>query len=66
MNEFCATLDRKIAKVVGYNVQKLAGKLGKAVIAATTHTDLFDDLGPTLHIHKRFGKEISIPDWSRH
>jgi len=60
MDEFCATLDRETAKIVAYNVQKLARKLGKAVIAATTHTDLFDDLGPSVHIHKRFGKEISV------
>jgi ABC-type ATPase with predicted acetyltransferase domain len=60
MDEFCATLDRDTAKIVAFNVQKLARKLGKAVIAATTHTDLFDDLAPTVHIHKRFGKEISI------
>jgi len=60
MDEFCATLDRDTAKIVAFNVQKLARKLGKAVIAATTHTDLFEDLAPSVHIHKRFGKEISI------
>jgi len=60
MDEFCATLDRETAKIVAYNVQKLARKLGKAVVAATTHTDLFDDLGPSVHVHKRFGKEISV------
>lgn len=41
-------------------MQKLARKLGKAVLAATTHTDLFDDLQPSVHIHKRFGKEITV------
>jgi ABC-type ATPase with predicted acetyltransferase domain len=60
MDEFCATLDRDTAKIVAFNVQKLARKLGKAVIAATTHTDLFEDLAPSVHIHKRFGKEISV------
>jgi ABC-type ATPase with predicted acetyltransferase domain len=60
MDEFCATLDRETAKIVAYNVQKLARKLGKAVVAATTHTDLFEDLAPSVHIHKRFGKEISV------
>jgi len=60
MDEFCATLDRETAKIVAFNVQRLARKLGKAVIAATTHTDLFDDLAPSVHIHKRFGKEISV------
>jgi ABC-type ATPase with predicted acetyltransferase domain len=60
MDEFCATLDRETAKIVAYNVQKLARKLGKAVIAATTHTDLFEDLTPSVHIHKRFGKEVTV------
>ena len=60
MDAFCATLDRETAKIVAYNVQKLARKLGKAVIAATTHTDLFEDLAPSVHIHKRFGREIDV------
>jgi len=60
MDEFCATLDRETAKIVAFNVQKLARRLGKAVVAATTHTDLFEDLAPSVHIHKRFGKEINV------
>jgi ABC-type ATPase with predicted acetyltransferase domain len=60
MDEFCATLDRETAKIVAYNVQKLARKLGKAVVAATTHTDLFEDLAPSVHIHKRFGREVTV------
>jgi len=60
MDEFCSTLDRDTAKIVAFNVQKLARKEGKAVIAATTHRDLSDDLAPDLHVHKRFGKELSV------
>jgi len=60
MDEFCATLDRETAKIVAYNVQKLARKLGKAVVAATTHTDMFEDLAPSVHIHKRFGREVTV------
>jgi energy-coupling factor transporter ATP-binding protein EcfA2 len=60
MDEFAATLDRDTAKIVAYNLQKLARQQGKAVLAATTHTDLFEDLNPSVHIHKRFGKEISV------
>jgi len=60
MDEFAATLDRDTAKIVAYNLQKLARQQGKAVLAATTHTDLFEDLNPSIHIHKRFGKEITI------
>ncbi len=60
MDEFCSMLDRDTAKIVAFNVQKLARKLGKAVVAATTHTDLFEDLAPSVHVHKRFGREISV------
>ena len=60
MDEFCATLDRDTAKIVAHNVQKLARQHRKAVLAATTHTDLLQDLNPTVHIHKRFGKEIKV------
>jgi len=60
MDEFCSTLDRDTAKIVAFNVQKLARQEGKAVLAATTHTDLFEDLKPSVHVHKRFGKEIVV------
>jgi ABC-type lipoprotein export system ATPase subunit/GNAT superfamily N-acetyltransferase len=60
MDEFAATLDRDTAKIVAFNVQKLARQQRKAVLAATTHTDLYEDLQPSVHIHKRFGKEIQV------
>jgi len=60
MDEFCATLDRDTAKIVAFNVQKLARQTGRAVLAATTHTDLFEDLAPNVHVHKRYGKEICV------
>ncbi len=60
IDEFAATLDRDTAKIVAFNVQKLARQQGKAVIAATTHDDLFEDLSPSVHVHKRFGEEIDV------
>ncbi|MCW4003623.1 MAG: hypothetical protein NWE95_06910 [Candidatus Bathyarchaeota archaeon] len=60
MDEFAATLDRDTAKIVAFNLQKLARRSGKAVIAATTHGDLFEDLNPSVHVHKRFGEEITV------
>jgi len=60
MDEFAATLDRDTAKIVAYNLQKLARQQAKAVLAATTHTDLLEDLNPSVYIHKRFGKEITV------
>jgi len=60
MDEFCATLDRETAKIVAFNLQKQARRTKKAVIAATTHTDLFEDLAPSVHIHKGWGKRLQI------
>jgi ABC-type transport system involved in cytochrome c biogenesis ATPase subunit/GNAT superfamily N-acetyltransferase len=60
LDEFASTLDRDTAKIVAYNLQKTARRMGKTVIAATTHTDLQEDLNPSVHIHKRYGKEITV------
>jgi ABC-type lipoprotein export system ATPase subunit len=59
-DELCSLLDRDTAKIVAYNVQKLARQQGKAVLAATTHTDLFEDLNPSVKIHKRYGREATV------
>jgi ABC-type ATPase with predicted acetyltransferase domain len=60
LDEFAATLDRDTAKIVAFNLQKIARQTAVTVIAATTHKDLFEDLNPSVHVHKRFGKEIEI------
>jgi len=60
LDEFCSTLDRDTAKVVAYNIQKLARKLGKCLIAATCHTDLFEDLNPSVYVRKGFGAEVKV------
>jgi ABC-type transport system involved in cytochrome c biogenesis ATPase subunit/GNAT superfamily N-acetyltransferase len=60
MDEFAATLDRDTAKIVAFNLQKFARQQGKAVIAATTHGDLAEDLAPNVLVEKRFGNEISV------
>ena len=60
MDEFAACLDRDTAKIIAFNLQKIARQQGKAVLAATTHTDLLEDLNPSVHIHKRFGEEITV------
>jgi ABC-type ATPase with predicted acetyltransferase domain len=60
IDEFAATLDRDTARIIAFNLQKIARQQGKAVIAATTHRDLFDDLKPSVLVQKRFGKEIAV------
>ena len=59
-DEFCATLDRDTAKVVAYNFQKAARRMGRGVIVATTHTDLLEDLGPNVWIRKGWGCEVEV------
>jgi ABC-type transport system involved in cytochrome c biogenesis ATPase subunit len=58
MDEFAACLDRDTAKIIAFNLQKIARQQGKAVIAATTHNDLQEDLKPSVLVLKRFGEEI--------
>jgi ABC-type ATPase with predicted acetyltransferase domain len=60
IDEFTSTLDRDTAKILAFNLQKQARKHGKAVIAATTHRDLLRDFAPNVHIHKRYGKEVTV------
>ena len=60
MDEFAACLDRDTAKIIAFNLQKIARQQGKAVIAATTHSDLQEDLKPNVLVNKRFGEEIQI------
>ena len=45
-DEFTATLDRTLAKVVAFSVRKLVTRAGVGLLAATTHDDIVDDLAP--------------------
>jgi len=60
LDEFCATLDRVTAKVVAYNLQKIDRKLNKTIVVATTHTDLLEEIRPTVHIVKGYESDIVI------
>jgi energy-coupling factor transporter ATP-binding protein EcfA2 len=46
LDEFAAPLDRTLAKVVAFNLRKLARRTGLGVLAATAHMDVLDDLNP--------------------
>lgn len=59
-DEFGAVLDRVTAKCVAFSMQKVARALGKTLIVATTHTDLKDELGPSLTITKRFRQRVDL------
>jgi len=50
IDEFCSLLDRETAKIVAFNVQKQARREGCSLLTATTHTDILEDLNPSVHI----------------
>ena len=49
-DEFCAVLDRTLAKVLAFNVRKACNRTGTGFLLATTHDDLLDDLNPDVWI----------------
>jgi ABC-type transport system involved in cytochrome c biogenesis ATPase subunit len=59
-DEFCSLLDRDVARVVAFNVQRVARLMGRGVVVATCHLDLFGDLCPSVHVRKRFGEEVLV------
>jgi ABC-type ATPase with predicted acetyltransferase domain len=59
-DEFLAVLDRTTAKVIAFNLQKVARKAGATLMVATTHTDMVADLAPNLYIEKRYREKIEI------
>ena len=50
LDEFGAILDRTLAKVLAFNLRKLAARSGVGVLCATTHEDLLEDLNPDVHV----------------
>lgn len=60
MDEFCASLDRVMARVVAYLFQRVARKLGKTVMVATTHDDLSEDFQPDIQVRKGFEGNVEI------
>lgn len=59
-DEFLAVLDRVTARVIAFNLQKIARKNGATLMVATTHTDMVEDLAPNLYINKRYREKIEI------
>lgn len=59
-DEFGAVLDRVTAKCVAFSMQKVARARNATLIVATTHTDLKEELGPSLSIFKRFRERVDI------
>ncbi len=59
-DEFLAVLDRTTAKVIAFNLQKIARSVGATLMVATTHTDMVNDLAPNLYVEKKYREKIKI------
>ncbi len=59
-DEFTATLDRTLAKLVAFNVRRLADRTGRGFLLATTHQDIMEDLAPDVHVHCHLSGEIDV------
>jgi len=59
-DEFTATLDRTLAKVIAFNVRKICSRMGIGFLLATTHEDVVADLGPDVHVRCRLGEEPMV------
>jgi ABC-type lipoprotein export system ATPase subunit/N-acetylglutamate synthase-like GNAT family acetyltransferase len=60
VDEFCASLDRVMARVVAFLFQKVARKLGKTVVVATAHDDLIGDFQPDIVVRKGFEGDVEV------
>lgn len=60
IDEIGATLDRVMAKVLVFNLQKWARRQEKMIVAASTHHDLIVDFNPDILIYKGFGEKAQI------
>lgn len=59
-DEFSATLDRTLAKVVARNLRQLCARLGCGCLLASTHEDIVADLQPDLQIRCDLTGEVQI------
>jgi ABC-type ATPase with predicted acetyltransferase domain len=59
-DEFTATLDRTLAKVIAFNLAKTARQRGIGLLLATTHDDVDDDLQPDVHVCCRLDGEPEL------
>lgn len=64
IDEFCASLDRVMARVMAFLVQKVARKLGKTVVVASTHDDFLTDVQPDIVVKKGYERDVEVTEFS--
>ena len=63
VDEFCATLDCVMARVIAFLVQKVARKLGKTVVVASTHNDFLGDFQPDIVVDKGYECDVEVSEY---
>jgi ABC-type ATPase with predicted acetyltransferase domain len=59
-DEFTATLDRVLARVIAFNIRRIADATGIGFLLATTHEDVAEDLQADVHVRCRIDGKISV------
>ncbi len=59
-DEFSAALDRTLAKVLAFNIRRLARRTGVGFLLATTHDDLLADLDPDVLVRCDLDGRITV------
>jgi len=63
VDEFCATLDRVMARVIAFLLQKVARRCGKTVVVASTHSDFLDDFQPDILVKKGYERDVEVVEF---
>jgi len=59
-DEFSATLDRRLAKMIAHNIRRNADGTETGFLLATTHDDIVESLDPDVHIRCSLDGQIEI------
>lgn len=59
-DEFTATLDRTLARVIAFNIRRLADRTGIGFLLATTHVDVAADLDADVRVLCRLDGEVRV------
>ncbi len=60
IDEFCATLDRVMARILAYLIQNVARRHGKTVVVGTSHRDVIEDFQPDVIVEKGFERDVEV------
>ena len=59
-DEYSATLDRTLARVISHNLRRVASRTGTGFLLATTHDDVATDLDPDLHVQCQLNGQVEF------